>query len=128
MPVSTRGMDHSNSQNGQVSGTGVSPTQGRTEPNSSSSGTAHNDEIDVHQPMTLRQMQDIMDNHLLSTEQLQVLSDRIGQLLTARTGQLGKRTQRESDDEDNRPRKRRADHDLQYNSIKELKVGATLKA
>lgn len=116
MPVSTRGRDRSD----------ASPMRETVEP--SSSGTAHNDGIDVHRPMTLRQMQDLVDNHLLSTEQLQVLSGRIGQLLAARTGQLGKRTQRESDDEDNRPRKRRADHDLKYNSIKELKMGATLKA
>ena len=63
----------------------------------------------------------------MSTEQLQILSDRIRELVAARTGQLGKRARNESDDED-RPRKRRADHDFKYSNIKELKIGATLKA
>ena len=40
---------------------------------------------------------------------------------------VGKRAHEDLDDED-RPRKRRADHDLKYNNIKELKIGATLKA
>ena len=109
----------------QGEGTGVSPTQEPTGP--SNSRTIHRDEVDVHQPMTLRQMQDLVDNQLLSTEQLQILSDRIRELVAARTGQLGKRARNESDDED-RPRKRRADHDFKYSNIKELKIGATLKA
>jgi hypothetical protein len=130
MPSMTRRTARSETRDGQSSpqgdGIGVGSTQGPTEP--SSSGTVHNSEVDVHQPMTLRQMQDIVDNQLLSTEQLRILSDRIRELLDARTGQLGKRTRFESDGEDDRPRKRRADHDLKYNNIKELKIGATLKA
>ena len=75
--------------------------------------------------MTLRQMQDMIDNRILSEEQLRTLTDRIRGLTRARTG---KRANEDSDDENNRPRKRRADHDLKYNNIKELKIGATLKA
>jgi len=45
--------------------------------------------------------------------------------MRARTG---KRTHEDTDDDEDRPRKRRADHDLKYNNIKELKIGATLKA
>jgi len=40
----------------------------------------------------------------------------------------GKRTHEDTDDEDDRPRKRRADHDLKYDDIKKLKLGASLKA
>ena len=75
--------------------------------------------------MTLRQMQDMVDNQILSTEQIRILTDRIRGLLRARTG---KRSHEDTDDEDDRPRKRRADHDLKYNNIKELKMGASLKA
>lgn len=100
---------------------GVDPTQG---PTGSSNGTVHNNEVDVHQPMTLRQMQDVVDNQLLSAEQLRVLADRIRELMRARTGKRAN----EDSDEDDRPRKRRADRDLKYNNIKELKIGATLKA
>jgi len=44
--------------------------------------------------------------------------------MRARTG---KRAREDSEDED-APRKRRVDHDLKYNNIKELKIGVTLKA
>jgi len=40
----------------------------------------------------------------------------------------GKRAREDSDDEDDAPRKRRADHDLKYENIKKLKIGASLKA
>ena len=69
-------------------------------------------------------MQDIVDNHLLSVEQLRILTDRIRGLMRAR---IGKRAH-DTDDEDNMPRKRRADHDLKYDDIKKLKLGASLKA
>jgi len=39
----------------------------------------------------------------------------------------GKRAYEDTDDEDSRPRKRRADHDLKYKNIKELKIGASLR-
>ena len=45
--------------------------------------------------------------------------------MRARTG---KRTHEDTDDNEDKPRKRRADHDLKYSNIKELKIGATLKA
>jgi hypothetical protein len=73
-------------------------------------------------------MQEIVDNQPLSTEQLRILNGRIQQLMQVRTGRLGKRTHEESDEDEGRPRKRRADHDLKYNTIKELRSGATLKA
>ena len=44
--------------------------------------------------------------------------------MRARTG---KRAYEDTDDEDGRPRKRRADHDLKYKNIKELKIGASLR-
>ena len=69
-------------------------------------------------------MQDIIDNQILSDEQLQVLTNRIRALMRARTG---KRAREDSEDED-APRKRRADHDLKYDNIKGLKIGSTLKA
>ena len=69
-------------------------------------------------------MQDMIDNQVLSEEQLQVLTNRIRTLIRARTG---KRAREDSEDED-APRKRRADYNLKYNNIKELKIGATLKA
>jgi hypothetical protein len=126
MPASTRRVTRSETQDGQNgqqgNGIGVGPTQ---EPTGSDSGTAHNEEVNVHQPMGLRQMQEIVDNQPLSTEQLRILTDRIRELVKARTG---KRTHEDTDDEDDRPRKRRADHDLKYNNIKELKMGASLKA
>ncbi|KIX01154.1 uncharacterized protein Z518_08879 [Rhinocladiella mackenziei CBS 650.93] len=124
MPVSTRATVRSrteNGQNSQQSGEAdVSPTRGLTE--FEEDGTR--DEVDVHQPMGLRQMQDLVDNQPLSTEQLRILTDRIQELVKARTGKRA----HEDSDEDDRPRKRRADHDLKYNNIKELKIGATLKA
>ena len=70
-------------------------------------------------------MQDIINNRILSEEQLRTFTDRIRGLMRARTG---KRANKNSDDENDRPRKRRADHDLKYSNIKELKIGATLKA
>ena len=45
--------------------------------------------------------------------------------MRARTG---KRAREDSDDEDDAPRKRRVDHDLKYENIKKLKIGASLKA
>lgn len=127
MPASTRRTARSETHDDQSSqqdgGMGVSPTQG---PNQSSDNRETSvDEIDVHRPMGLRKMQEIVDNQLLSTEQLRVLADRIRQLVKAR---IGKRANESTDDEDDRPRKRRADHDLKYNNIKELKTGASLKA
>jgi len=126
MPVSTRGATRSETQGGQdgqdgrdrqQSGAGVSPTQ---EP------TQHQDsEVDIHQPMGLRQMQDIVDNYPLSTEQLRILTERIRGLIRVRAG---KRPHEDTDDEDDRLRKRRADHDLKYSNIKELGIGASLKA
>jgi hypothetical protein len=73
-------------------------------------------------------MQDIVENQLLSEEQLQVLSERIRKLVEIRTGQRRRRSPSESDNEDERPRKRRADHDLKYENIEKLKLGASLKA
>jgi hypothetical protein len=127
MAVSTRRIARSeslDSQNDQQdNGMGVGPTQGPT--GFSNNSENQNDEVDVHRPMGLREMQEIVDNQPLSTEQLQVLTDRIRVLVKARTG---KRVNESTDDEDDRPRKQRADHDLKYNNIKELKTGATLKA
>ena len=69
-------------------------------------------------------MQDLVDKHPLSLEQLETLTGRIRVLIRARTGKRA----HEDSDEDDRPRKRRADHDLKYDTIKELKIGATLRA
>ena len=99
-------------------GMGASLTPGLAQP--------HNDEVDDSQPMGLRrQIQEIVDNQSLSTEQIQIL---VRELLKARTGQPEKRTRDEADDDSDRPRKRRADHDIKYNTIKELKLGTTLKS
>ena len=126
MPASTRRTTRSETQEGQNGpqddeAAAAGPTQEAAEP---SPGTTQDNEVDVHQPMTLRQMQEMVDNQILSTEQLRILSDRIRGLTRARAG---KRVNEDSD-EDDRPRKRRADHDLKYSNIKELKIGATLKA
>ena len=125
MPASTRRTTRSETQEGQNGPqddeAAAGPTQEAAE---SSPGTTQDNEVDVHQPMTLRQMQEMVDNQILSTEQLRILSDRIRGLTRARAG---KRVNEDSD-EDDRPRKRRADHDLKYSNIKELKIGATLKA
>ena len=67
----------------------------------------------------------MIDNQILSAKQLRVLTDRIRGLMRARTG---KRARKDSEDEDDTLRKRRANHDLKYTNIKELKIGATLKA
>ena len=67
----------------------------------------------------------MVNSQPLSAEQLRILSDRIRELVKAR---VGKRTHEDSDNEDDRLRKRRADHDLKYNNIKELKIGASLRA
>ena len=127
MAVSTRRIARSeslDSQNDQQdNGMGVGPTQGPTESRDNSEN--QNNEVDVHRPMGLREMQEIVDNQPLSTKQLQVLTNRIRVLVKARTG---KRVNESTNDEDDRPRKQRADHDLKYNNIKELKTGATLKA
>ena len=69
-------------------------------------------------------MQDIVDNHPLSVEQLRILTDRIRGLMRARAGKRA----HDTDDEDDIPRKRRADHDLKYDNIEKLKLGASLKA
>ena len=45
-----------------------------------------------------------------------------------RTGHRRRRSPDDSASEDERPRKRRADHDLKYDNVKELKMGASLKA
>ena len=107
MPVSTRTTDRSETQDGQSSQQGNGIGAGATQ---EPAGRRNGDrETDVHRPMTLRQMQDMIDNQILSDEQLQVLTDRIRALMRARTG---KRTREDSGDEDDAPRKRRADHDL----------------
>ena len=95
---------------------GVVPDLGPTNP--------HNDNLDVRAPMSLGQMRHLIDNEVLSMEQLQVLGDRIKELARFRSG---KRSQDHSDSDSDRPYKRRADHDLKYNAIKDLKLGATLK-
>src|ERR1700742_1773095 len=89
----------------------------------------HNDGVDVRAPMSLAQMRQIVNNEILSTEQLQILGDRIRELAEIHDGTFHKRTRDETDsDSDNdRSQKRRADHDLKYDTIKELKLGATLK-
>ena len=119
--VSTRQATRSQTQDGpgsqQDNGEGPSATLGSTQ-------RQEGEEVDVRQPMTLRQMQEIVDNHILSDEQLRILTDRIRGLVRARTG---KRAYEDTDDEDGRPRKRRADHDLKYKNIKELKTGASLR-
>ena len=65
-----------------------------------------------------------MDSYPLSAEQLRILTDRIRGLMRARAGKRA----HDTDDEDDMPRKRRVDHDLKYNNIKKLKLGASLKA
>ena len=123
MPASTRATDRSETQDGQPdNGMGAGPTQRPAQHHDSDEVTP---EVDIHRPMGLRQMQEIVDTQPLSTEQLRVLTDRIRELVRARTG---KRTNEDSDSENERPRKRRADHDLKYDNIKELKLGASLKA
>jgi len=102
----------------QGDGMGASPTPGLAQP--------HSDEVDVNQPTGLRrQIQEIVDNQSLSTEQIQIL---VRELLKARTGQPEKRTRDEADDDNDRPRKRLADHDIKYNTTRELKLGTTLKS
>ena len=82
MPVSTRRTPRPESQEGQGDqqddGMGVGPTQG---PTGSSSGTVQSEEVDVRQPMSLRQMQEMVDSQPLSTEQLRILNDRIRELV-----------------------------------------------
>jgi len=126
MPVSTRGTTRSGTQDGQNSRdsqqsneASESSIQEPTQRQNSDIG------IDVHQPMGLRQMQEIIDNQPLSIEQLRVLTDRIRELVRARAG---KRAHEDADDEDDMPRKRRADHDLKYDNIEKLRLGASLKA
>ncbi|EED14525.1 hypothetical protein TSTA_107320 [Talaromyces stipitatus ATCC 10500] len=103
MAVSTRRITRSeplDSQNDQQdNGMGVDPTQGPTK--SSDNSETQDGEVDVHRPMGLREMQEIVDNQPLSTEQLRVLTDRIWVLVKARTG---KRANENTDDEDDRPR------------------------
>ena len=122
MPVTTRAVTRSGTQDGQNSQQGNGVGAGATrEP---AERQDNDGETDVHRPMTLRQMQDIIDNQILSDEQLQVLTNRIRALMRARTG---KRAREDLEDKD-APRKRRVDHDLKYNNIKGLKIGSTLKA
>ncbi|ODQ71434.1 hypothetical protein LIPSTDRAFT_338571 [Lipomyces starkeyi NRRL Y-11557] len=75
--------------------------------------------------MGLNWMKQLIEEEALTAEPLQILNDRIRELMRAREGTLQSRD--ESDNDDDKPRKRRADHVLQYTNIKELKLGATLK-
>jgi hypothetical protein len=83
------------------------------------------DTVDVQAPMGLNRMKQLIEEEALTAEQLQILNDRIRELTRAREGTLQSRD--ESDNDDDKPRKRRADHDLKYTNIRELKLGATLK-
>src|SRR6201991_4701297 len=112
------------SQSGrQGDGVGVDPNPGPT------IVIQHNEGVDVRAPMGLAQMRHLIDNEALSTEQLQVLGKRIRELSHLRDGTSNRRIrdQSDSDSDSDRPRKRRADHDLKYDTIKELKLGATLR-
>ena len=118
-PEARQTREGSSSQGGQQGEpVGVVPDPGPTNP--------HNDNVDVTAPMSLAQMQQLIDNEVLSMEQLQVLGERIRELARFRDGTSHKRF-RDADSDTDRPRKRRADHDLKYNDIKDLKLGATLK-
>ena len=98
---------------------GVVPTLGPTNP--------HNDNVDVGAPMSLGQMRQLINDEVLSTEQLQILADRVKELARAYDGTSHKHSRDQDDSDSDRSRKRRADHDLKYNDIKDLKLGATLK-
>jgi hypothetical protein len=87
----------------------------------------HNEGVDVRAPMSLARMQQIVKDEVLSMDQLQILGDRIRELAQIHDGTFRKRTREQSDSDSERPRKRRADHDLKYNTIEELKLGASLK-
>ncbi|ODQ70998.1 hypothetical protein LIPSTDRAFT_333480 [Lipomyces starkeyi NRRL Y-11557] len=104
-----------NTQQGEVAG--ASPV--------SVSTNLDRDTVDVQAPMGLNRMKQLIEEEALTAEQLQILNDRIRELTRAREGTLQSRD--ESDNDDDKPRKRRADHDLKYTNIKELKLGATLK-
>ena len=121
-PEASQTREGSSSQEGrQGEQVGVVPDPGAT--------NLYNDNLDVTAPMGLIQMRQIIDNEALSMEQIQVLGKRIRELERARAG-TSRRRSRDSDDSDSdrdRSRKRRADHDLKYDAIKELKLGATLK-
>ncbi|KAK9367343.1 hypothetical protein V1509DRAFT_640836 [Lipomyces kononenkoae] len=77
----------------------------------------HDGSVDVSAPMSLGQMTHLLGEAALTTEQVQVLNDRIRQLNKACEGTLT-RSHHDSDSEDDKPRKRRADHDLKYTNIK----------
>ena len=125
LPEERRPLEASQTQEGssqesqQGERVGVVPDPGPTNP--------YNDNVDVRAPMSLGQMRQLINNEMLSTEQLQVLGDRIRELVRAYDGTSRKRSRDQSDSDSDRPRKRRADHDLKYNAIKDLKLGATLK-
>ena len=118
MAVSTRNTTRPDTPDGQRSQDSQSPSDTDETP-------APDVNENVRRPMTLRQMQEMVDNQVLSPEQLRILGERIQGLVRIRTG---KRAHEDSENEDDRPRKRKADHDLKYTNIKELKIGATLKA
>ncbi|ODQ75299.1 hypothetical protein LIPSTDRAFT_36270, partial [Lipomyces starkeyi NRRL Y-11557] len=92
----------------------------------SRSTTFQSDTVDVQAPMSLNRMRQLIEEEALSAEQVQILNGRIRELTKASKGTLH-RSRDESDSDDDRPQKRRADHDLKYTNIKDLKLGATLK-
>src|ERR1700754_4536934 len=65
----------------------------------------HNQNVDVRAPMSLAQMRQIVNDEVLSTEQLQILSDRIRELAKIHDGTSHKRSHDRSDSESDRPRK-----------------------
>jgi hypothetical protein len=83
-PVESQTQENSSQGSRQGEQVGVVPNSGAANP--------HNDNVNVRAPMSLDQMRRIINSEVLSTEQLQVLADRVRELARAYDGTSRKRS------------------------------------
>jgi hypothetical protein len=85
----------------------------------------HNGDVDVRAPMSLIQMRQTIDNEVLSSEQLQILGERIRELTEIRDGASRKRPRDNSDDD--AVATKRKTLDLKYDEVETLTQSFTVR-
>ena len=85
-----------------------------------------NEDLDVQAPMSLVQMRQIIDNEILSSEQLQTLGNRIREMTELRDGISRKRPRDDGGDDDTIATKRKT-LDLKYDEVETLTQYFTIR-
>ena len=107
--------DESSQSGRQGDGVGVDPDP------ESTIVIPHNQNVDVRAPMSLAQMRQTIDDEALSTEQLQILGNRIRELTELRDGTSRKRTRDQADNSDDAAvATKRRTLDLKYDEVETL--------